>query len=203
MTEIKKYPMYDVGWLAKVLQPISSQIKVVCLDRGFPNLVASHRDWDGGLEMHASVMAVYKQFISELLVTVFPSDDWVVLQYEALSGDLSHMEMITAKLGHFFGELLDAPTPRSLFLSFFPSLSLALSPSLPSSPLPFRHPHLAQNSSFYTAFMLPVGRRLECGLGPNSEARTLSPEHERRPDRAGKLATPPIPRACLAWELRR
>ena len=136
MVEIKKYPMYDVGWLAKVLQPISSQIKIVCLDRSFPNLVASHRDWDGGIEMHARVMAVYKQFISQLLVSVFPSGDWVVLQYEALSGDLSHMEMITAKLGHFFGELLEPSSPRSLSLSLSLSLPLYLSVPTPSLPLP-------------------------------------------------------------------
>ena len=111
MSEIKKYPLYDIGWIANVLQPISSQIKIVCLDRSFPNLVASHRDWDQGLEMHTRVMAVYKQFLSQLLVNDFPSKDWVVLPYEALSGDLAQMKMITGKLGHFFGELLAPPCP--------------------------------------------------------------------------------------------
>ena len=89
MEEIKKYPLYDVEWLIKLVRPLTSSVKAFWLFRNFPNLVASHSTWDGGFVKHAKVMATYLEYIAHTMPLFIPRKDWVRIDYEEMGPEVA------------------------------------------------------------------------------------------------------------------
>ena len=100
MEEIKKFPLYDLEWLIKLVRPISTSVKAFWLFRNFPNLVASHSTWDGGFRKHAQVMATYLEYIAHTMPHFIPRNDWVRIDYEHVDSDIAP---VMHSLGAFLG----------------------------------------------------------------------------------------------------
>lgn len=101
MEEIAKEPVYDLAWVWHTIEPVVPNLKAVLLNRNFPNLVASHQQWDGGLDQHSQTMAVFLQYICHILRTVVPTTDWVRLDYDSFA-DVGTAKLVMS-LGLFLG----------------------------------------------------------------------------------------------------
>jgi hypothetical protein len=148
MSKIPEYPFYDVDWIFETLndpqlevgqelqknKSMPSNTAVIWLNRDFANVVASHQEWDGGLERHGEVIAVYLQFIQTFLANRIPRHVWARLDYDTI-GSIGPQTTLRS-LGQFFGRLLrnnSAGTQRTVTTEMFADIA---SPAFASSRRP-------------------------------------------------------------------
>lgn len=120
--------IYRVANNYEALHRTQASVKFILLDRSFAASSWSHKDWDGGLEPHARLMALYKRYLSAQ-VAALPSPllDWANVRYESLCQTGTAQLEVARRITNFLNwQVSDHVLRQSLENAFWPSSKDAL-----------------------------------------------------------------------------
>lgn len=126
--------VYRVADNYRALLSTQASTKFLLLDRAFFASAWSHKDWDSGLEPHARLIALYKQYLSAQAGAIPPpKHHWAHVRYESLCQTGLAQLQVARRIADFLNwQVSDKVLMRSLENAFRPSSKNALAEMSPT-----------------------------------------------------------------------